>query len=485
MGNDTKISAIEKSYNDSNLVWPITDPINDVKAVLSWALGNIPYIGGFLSMLLGLLWPNSQVDVWDEILKKLEKLIDEKIEDAIYSLIKSKLPGLEEAMMLYLQTVKTGDKLVISEQFIASNTVITVASSVFKNPDYEWILLPLFGIFSHIHISLLREGVIHGRDWGWNDAVYNEYVDLTTATIAQYTHYLHAVADRQEVKLKSNAPTSPGQHMTDITNYWNKFGTLKTFYVSDIAEILKYMDPIIYPNPVSKKDMDFDDVFTPAVGTADDFDERCQSMAGWANIPYSKPLNTISRIYIEYFNSSPRVLNLFYENGIGPRVWNDKNVRVDPVSIIANEEGGVEKATFNLPGANDNETFPLVSAEVKAASIPATIILHTSDGHAITLCNRPHLDWGWTTYAVAGRRLTTFNMWTLSRYYDDVLGCVFFGFSVDPLLVPYEIIKLYLMTAIDDDIINSDYFNNFSEFERQDVKNKRRSFWNKVTHAKK
>lgn len=473
-------NSVARNYNGDRLVWPIEDPINDVKAILSWGLGEIPYIGSFLSMLLGLLWPKSQEDVWNEILKKLEKLIDEKIDEAVYSLIKSKLPGLEEAQALYLQMVKTGDKQVISEQFIASNTVITAASSVFQNPDYEWLLLPLFGIFTHIHISLLREGVIYGKGWGWSEEVHKEYVTLTTTTIAQYINYLDAVAERQETKLKASAPTSPGQHMTDITNYWNKFGTLKTFYVNDVSEILKFMDPTIYPKPVSKKDMDFDDVYTPAVGTADDFDDRCRSMAGWANMPYSKPLSTISEIYIEYFNKSPRVLNTYYKDGIGPRVWNQKDTRSNPVSIISDGASGVEKETFTLPSPTANETFPLVAVEVKAASIPATIILHTSSGQGITLCDRPYLDWGWTTYAVEGRRLTTFNMWTLSRFYDDVLGCVFFGFSVDPLLAPPKVIILSFITAVNDGILSSPVFKKLPKSTQREIKVERKNFWEHI-----
>lgn len=118
-----KNSPIDITSNDSELVWPILDPIADVKALISWGLTEIPVIGRLLSMLLGLLWPRTDEDIWNEIVKGVEKLINEELDAAVYSEIKSHLPGLQEVITIFLKTVKAGDVSVISAQFIACNTV--------------------------------------------------------------------------------------------------------------------------------------------------------------------------------------------------------------------------------------------------------------------------------------------------------------------------------------------------------------------------
>ncbi|EBH8783787.1 twin-arginine translocation pathway signal, partial [Salmonella enterica subsp. enterica serovar Bareilly str. CFSAN001104] len=426
-----KNSPIDITSNDSELVWPILDPIADVKALISWGLTEIPVIGRLLSMLLGLLWPRTDEDIWNEIVKGVEKLINEELDAAVYSEIKSHLPGLQEVITIFLKTVKAGDVSVISAQFIACNTVFTATSSIFQNPDYEWILVPLFGVFAQLHISLLRESVEHGKEWGWSEKLYQEYITITKTTIANYVNYLERASENYKSTLINYAPNSPGQHMTDIFNYWNKYETLKTLYIKDVQEILKHMDPVIYKLPLHFIDFDFDDVFTPALGTADDFDLTCQSMAEWTKVVYSKPLSTMSKIYVEYFDGLPRILDISYEDKMGPRMWNNKNKRVNVVNIIADRENGVEKQIVKLPKKNQKENFPLISADVKIGSIPTLINLNASNGEKFAICRRDVGTQKLQTYSVKGRRLTTLNMWTLSHFYSDVLGCVIFGFSFE------------------------------------------------------
>ncbi len=49
------------------------------------------------------------MDVWAEVRAKVEAMIDKKIDDTVFSLLKSKLDGIGNTLKLYLAAVATQD----------------------------------------------------------------------------------------------------------------------------------------------------------------------------------------------------------------------------------------------------------------------------------------------------------------------------------------------------------------------------------------
>ncbi|HBO76950.1 MAG TPA: twin-arginine translocation pathway signal, partial [Cupriavidus sp.] len=128
----------------------ITDPLEDLKAVLQVLLGEIPIVGSSASALLGLLWPWNR-DVWDDIRGRVEALINQKIEEAVFSLLKQKLNGIADTLKLYVSAASTGDTQNMMMQFVATNTSMVAASREFRNPDFQWKIAPLFAVFAQLH----------------------------------------------------------------------------------------------------------------------------------------------------------------------------------------------------------------------------------------------------------------------------------------------------------------------------------------------
>ena len=52
------------------------DLLNDLRATILFGIGEIPEIGGFISLLIGFFWPESSKDVWDEITRKIGYWLD-------------------------------------------------------------------------------------------------------------------------------------------------------------------------------------------------------------------------------------------------------------------------------------------------------------------------------------------------------------------------------------------------------------------------
>lgn len=144
----------------------------------------------------------------------------------------------------------TKDVSNIRMQFIATNTQMTQAAAEFRNPDFAWTLAPLFAIFSQLHASLLRDCVLHGKDWGWSPETYSSYVTFTSDTLATYIAYLDNVAAQEADRLRLNAPATPGRDYTGIYNYWQPFVQKRPLLLDDYRLLLMCLDPIRYPDGV-------------------------------------------------------------------------------------------------------------------------------------------------------------------------------------------------------------------------------------------
>ncbi|KML57010.1 twin-arginine translocation pathway signal [Burkholderia cepacia] len=410
------------------------DILDTLKTIVTWGLGQIPEVGSILAAIVSLLWPSGGPDAWDLVRKEVEAMIDSKINDAVYSLLKAELDGLGGALKLYFQAVAAHDMETIRMQFIATNTLFVAAASKFQNKDYRWTLAPLFAIFSQLHLLLLRDAVLNGKNWGGGAEAYANVVTQAGDTAEAYIGYLDMVVADERSRLEKGAPASPGQHRTEIYNYWQPFESKRIVLIDDYRTLLVYLDPVKHPD--ASQEIPFKDVYSRAYGTADDWDQTCSNWSKNAvATPYSAPLASFSSIYIELWNRTPRVVRVQYPKGAGPKVWGGN--RTDRTEIIANAGGGREKYTVTLPKLGPGKLYNVKKAHVTSGSIPIGLTLELDDSRRVELWNRTDLP-GTPTHEVAvlGRMLTTFNMWTRSRFYDNDLGCLILGFSRDTRRIP-------------------------------------------------
>ncbi|WP_189536059.1 insecticidal delta-endotoxin Cry8Ea1 family protein [Paludibacterium paludis] len=412
---------------------PIEDPLEDLKALILLGLSMIPDVGAILSTLASLLWPFSAQDVWEEIRERIEALVNRKIDEAVFSLLHSRLNGIGHSLKLFLRVKQSGDGELIRMQFVACNTLCVEAASEFRNKDFEWLLAPLFAMFACIHMALLRDCVLHGREWGMNENVYRVFLEQARQVLAGYSAYLCHVIAREEARLTKDEPSGGGPHMTDYYQYWQPYKQQRTVLLDDFQRILAHLDAEAYP--ARADNIEFGDVYSPAYGTADDWDDVCAGWAKWVTTPFGQPLADMRSIYLEYFNFTPRIVTMSYYPGNGPKVWGAE--RTDSCGIIAEEVRGVETACFELPSPGAARGFSLKKAWVRCGSIPLSLILVPFSGNSLTLWDRRSPSGGdWYAVEVPGRALTTLTLWARSYYYDSDAGCVIFGFSRDPRHVP-------------------------------------------------
>lgn len=156
-------------------------------------LSTIPVIGGFLSTLIQCLWPwgSSNTDVWDSIKAQVEQLIDQKLEQQTYNAAILRLQALNTNMHDYLDAVQNsqGNPTVITSTWETTNGLFDNDVVIFQVDPDQALLSPLFAQFANLHLTLLRDGVLHGKSWGWTDEYVASIAKKLTRTINTYSLY--------------------------------------------------------------------------------------------------------------------------------------------------------------------------------------------------------------------------------------------------------------------------------------------------------
>lgn len=220
---------------------------DDAKIIVSTALSMIPEAGEILSGLVDILWPADKPDVWDQIKAQVEALIDQKIADDKYSTVSEDLAGLKNVLTIYLNEVKNGKPDDIRVQWMNTRSHFVAALPHFQTAGYEVLLLPLFGQFATMYLSLLRDGVQFGQSWGRSDADHQQdIIDLQTAisSYVKYTAETYNNIGRVNLANKTKRDDSMNEPFRSINTYDRQM----TLTVLDFMNTWFYFDITQYPS---------------------------------------------------------------------------------------------------------------------------------------------------------------------------------------------------------------------------------------------
>ena len=79
--------------------------VNDImRKAVTTIVGQIPEVGGALSVLIGFFWKESKVDIWNEIKDRVEDMIHEKLSEDHVKQLQFLLSGLQKSFTTYDDT---------------------------------------------------------------------------------------------------------------------------------------------------------------------------------------------------------------------------------------------------------------------------------------------------------------------------------------------------------------------------------------------
>lgn len=237
----------------------INDWSNTAMNVIASALGMVPEVGSLLSGLVYILWPSDQNDVWDDIKGQVQQLIDQNLTQLVQNLETQTLQGLKSSIQDYQDALTTNDPSNISQNWTSAKLNFVQQLPQFQVQGYQVALLPYYAQAVNLYLALLRDGVLHGKDWGWKDADVAvatkemnqviqdacQWVDTTFGT--ENETRLVAFGQAQTDYLKFTGQNNPpvdyplGPHYNvNVWNLYNNFLFWMTLRVLDFRNVWPY-----------------------------------------------------------------------------------------------------------------------------------------------------------------------------------------------------------------------------------------------------
>jgi len=184
---------------------------NAAERTIEADLGMIPEVGTLLSALVSIFWPESGEDVWSQIKDQVEQLIQKDISQEVYQNVQNNLSGLQNDLQLYVTAAKQKNSpSVIADYWISADSNFGHDQPNFQAGGYELLLLPLFAQFANLRLSLLRDGVLFGKSWGWDQNTMETRANTLNQKILEFTNYVKGVYQAEYFQL--SGLTAPNLH---------------------------------------------------------------------------------------------------------------------------------------------------------------------------------------------------------------------------------------------------------------------------------
>ncbi|HUB92054.1 MAG TPA: insecticidal delta-endotoxin Cry8Ea1 family protein [Dyella sp.] len=223
------------------------------------SLNLVPVVGGFLSYIGALFIPQpgkSPEQMWKGLVSAL-------ISESLFKTVQQDLVGLTNSAELYRNAVSSGDKEEIRETSISVNVLFTGLLPRFQIHGEEVRLLPLFAIAATMHLSLLRDIAVKGRDIGLNDQSVANYKQQLRNRIDIYTQHADRYAaeaiQRAKTENPSRSPTTRNQPLSamlvasaayqisvlDLRDIWQAFDAHKNTGPVSVRLVREIYSPIV------------------------------------------------------------------------------------------------------------------------------------------------------------------------------------------------------------------------------------------------
>lgn len=394
------------------------DPNEAVKTTVTTLLGEIPEVGGLLGGLVDILWPTGTSDnvIWNSMEAKVEALVNQKIADSVYNQTQADLEGLENVSKNYRDSAKPGHTPAFtSENWTAARGEFAQRMPHFRFKGAELLLLPLWAQAANMHLSLLRDGVLFGQTWGWNDTDHDSVVTELQAAITDYT----AWAQRIFGWGTAGRLGTVNYHQCEPFRSTNAFHQQMVPGVLDLADRWPLFDPTKYAPPANPEDLYLTrEIYSTPWGTADD--------SGLFVLPWQHPAQPPTQITVWSEPNLIDAVQVTYPDGAGP----------DGVSKTARMGANKGNATtINIAPGNPVTTVDVWGGDV-VQGLQFTFKDGTTTAHfGSSAGTRGTFDFyqhkSDPTTVPSGRILSSIYVNGVSNYYNCI-DAIVFGFRYEP-----------------------------------------------------
>lgn len=220
----------------------------DVTGKVLTMLG-VPFVGpivSFYKTIVNLLWPRSSKEIWEELMNRVEELVDQKIAEYARNKAITELEGLRNVYVLYLEALEewkdNPNNLQVQERvrttFRNANSHFNSSIPQFAIKGYEVPLLTVYAQAANLHLLLLKDATLFGKEWGFTEVNINDRYKEQTRVTATYTDYCISWYKQGLERLK-------GSSAKEWIEY-HRFRREMTLMVLDIVSLFPNYDARMY-----------------------------------------------------------------------------------------------------------------------------------------------------------------------------------------------------------------------------------------------
>lgn len=211
----------------------------------------IGIIAEFYKFTIGKLWPsNNSNEIWETFMKQMEELIDKKIAEHIKKEAISKLEGLQNGLIGYINALEAYQrdtknfqaKSLVKDRFVSLDMIFKTTMPQLAIKDSEALLLPIYAQAANLHLYLIKDAQIFGEEWGMKQKdiqlLYKEQLEATGKYINHCLKWYTIERDRLD-----KSETSKGWLI------YLRFRREMTLVVLDLISLFPYYDTRTYPIP--------------------------------------------------------------------------------------------------------------------------------------------------------------------------------------------------------------------------------------------
>lgn len=185
-----------------------------LKALLAWGLGHIPGIGSGLSALVGLFWPNTAANVWDQIRDEVQRLIDESSLKTIDEILLGDIRQFQRRIDHVSQEIE-------SDPAHAREHYINVAQDLigfdlkfrqFRNDDINYHVLPLLSTTVLMQVTYWVMGIEQRGKILLSDTDVANLRSYISRVVDETNSY---IVEMYDTRLENAYNTAPAAQMFD------------------------------------------------------------------------------------------------------------------------------------------------------------------------------------------------------------------------------------------------------------------------------
>ena len=164
---------------------PAIADVNDtLRILLNTAVAHAPVAGEVFATLVELLWPSEESDnvTLDEMRDYVDQQIAQAIDQQLKEHLDAVLTGLSGAVHNYTVALQDPSQTsFIRENFVATLDHLTAAAPQFAPETRPYLVQPEYTQMYNLLLTQLRDGVLHGADWGIPQHTIDDYEKQFTA----------------------------------------------------------------------------------------------------------------------------------------------------------------------------------------------------------------------------------------------------------------------------------------------------------------